>query len=1753
VLLANGNQIADLGGFIRADGSGGVLGATEQMADIDLASNPFYSEFADSIPLTEAAQILPDMKGAGQVRSLREAASLDTPEGQALAAELAAFAAETTRNGQTNCLDNLLKLWSNTSTMATTATGAFAGVNLSLSFAGVGAGTTAYQAWLDKLTILERFNGQTFLPVPEAGTSLSMIFYDTREALLDQSYQSLKDSVYGALALQTRLKPYLDSIALTIDDTGIALDYTAMRARLDAQKANDAKAAVMDLVDLQRYAGGQLAGWDGLSILGAWADDPAAGEDVAAALLEMGLAHGGYWSGGTGDDFAAGSSGTDTLYGYAGNDTLLGLAGNDTLDGGIGDDTMDGGAGNDRLHGSPGSDTYVFRRGSGYDTLRVSDGGTGKTDILLLDGLTPNDIRLEKWGDDLAFIIKDTGEWARFGYFFSYPASEQLDAVRFGDGTTWNRAALMAQPFLLSGGAGNDNLSGRNGGPNTIDGHEGNDYLFGGDQADQLAGGSGNDNLYAGTGDDILLGDEGSDWLEAGDGNDVLDGGMGNDTLLGGAGSDTFVFRRGGGNDLVRANDSGSGKVDTLQLDGLSADDVRLEKWNNDLAFIIKDTGEWARVQDFFTAAIYQLDAVRFGDGTTWNRATLLAQPILLSGGAGNDNLYGRNGGPNTIDGHEGNDYLFGGDQADQLAGGSGNDTLDGGIGDDTMDGGAGNDRLYGSPGSDTYVFRRGSGYDTLRVSDGSTGKIDALQLDGLTPADIRLEKWGDDLAFIIKDTGEWARFGYFFSYPASEQLDAVRFGDGTTWNRAALMAQPIWLNGSSGNDNFIGGSGNDFYNGGDGNDTIVGNAGNDSLKGGPGIDLLDGGIGNDTLDGGPGNDTLTGGGGDDTYAYALGDGQDRIIESSGADRVVFGPGMSASDVAVSRNNGDLVLAISATDSIRFAESAPGSYAVEQVEFADGGIWQAADLLRQLSRTPPTVALPVADQTTSEDALFQFTLPANTFVDADASAGDRLSLTATLADGSPLPAWLSFDAEAHSFRGTPDGGAVGSLTLQVIATDLAGNSAAQVFAVKVENVNDAPAGALAIAGTASQGEALTLVDTIADADGIGVMSYRWQSSGDGSVWSDLGGATDTSLVLAEAQVGLRIRAVAAYVDGHGTVETVISEATPVVVNINDAPIAVHAIADQSAVEGYAFSVAIPFDSFADVDVGDSLAYAVTLADGSALPAWLGFDPATGILSGTPPEGAAGSVSLSVTATDLAGASAAGNFTLSVASGNHAPELAVAIADQSATQDLAFFWTVPAGSFIDSDPGDSLSFTATLSDGTALPAWLAFDAATASFSGMPGAADPGVLALRVTATDTGGLSAQADFNLAIGRHLRGTGSSDTLDYSASDFVGANLIDGGAGRDTITGSAGNDIIVGGAGSDTLFGGAGDDIFLVTGTLAGYDRFDGGDGRDVLQGSAGDDTFRMRDFGGAATVERIDGMGGYDVIAGTGGADTLDFSATEVAGIALIDGGAGRDVITGSAGDDVIAGGAGADTLFGGAGNDTFLVSGTHAAYDRFEGGDGRDVLQGSAGDDTFRLRDFGGEATVERIDGMGGYDVIGGTGGADTLDFSATELAGIALIDGGAGRDVITGSAGDDVIAGGAGIDTLSGGAGNDGYRLGRGDGVDTIVENDATPGNRDAAEFLAGIGREQIWLRHVGNNLEARIIGTSDKLIVQDWYLGDQYRVEEFRSADGGRLLDSQVENLVQAMAAFAPPGAGQTALPPDYQEALAPVIAANWQ
>ncbi|MEW6589456.1 MAG: calcium-binding protein, partial [Pseudomonadota bacterium] len=213
-----------------------------------------------------------------------------------------------------------------------------------------------------------------------------------------------------------------------------------------------------------------------------------------------------------------------------------------------------------------------------------------------------------------------------------------------------------------------------------------------------------------------------------------------------------------------------------------------------------------------------------------------------------------------------------------------------------------------------------------------------------------------------------------------------------------------------------------------------------------------------------------------------------------------------------------------------------------------------------------------------------------------------------------------------------------------------------------------------------------------------------------------------------------------------------------------------------------------------------------------------------------------------------------------------------------------------------------------------------------------------------------------------------------------------------------------------------------------------------------------------------------------------------------------------------------------------------------------------IRGSDGDDVFRFANYTGDNRVERIDGGAGYNRIVSGAFHGHIDFSTTELVNIARIEGSDGDNQITGSAGNDVIAGGAGKDYLAGGLGNDTYMLGRGDGTDTVAENDSTAGNTDVAQFLSGIAADQLWFRKAGNNLEASIIGTGDKLVIKDWYLGDAYRVEEFKTADGNMtLLSGQVENLVSAMASFTPPASGQTTLPQNYQDALAGVIAANWQ
>jgi hypothetical protein len=114
-------------------------------------------------------------------------------------------------------------------------------------------------------------------------------------------------------------------------------------------------------------------------------------------------------------------------------------------------------------------------------------------------------------------------------------------------------------------------------------------------------------------------------------------------------------------------------------------------------------------------------------------------------------------------------------------------------------------------------------------------------------------------------------------------------------------------------------------------------------------------------------------------------------------------------------------------------------------------------------------------------------------------------------------------------------------------------STASPATAPVENVNDAPTGSVTVVGSgtsggsgtilAQQGQTLTASNTLADADGIpaGAISYQWFRG-----TTAIEGATGTSYVLTQADVGAVIRVVASYTDQQGTAETVSSTATAAV-------------------------------------------------------------------------------------------------------------------------------------------------------------------------------------------------------------------------------------------------------------------------------------------------------------------------------------------------------------------------------------------------------------------------------------------------------------------------------------------------------------------------------------------------------------------------------------------------------------------------------
>ncbi|NIB42966.1 DUF4214 domain-containing protein [Pseudomaricurvus alkylphenolicus] len=142
----------------------------------------------------------------------------------------------------------------------------------------------------------------------------------------------------------------------------------------------------------------------------------------------------------------------------------------------------------------------------------------------------------------------------------------------------------------------------------------------------------------------------------------------------------------------------------------------------------------------------------------------------------------------------------------------------------------------------------------------------------------------------------------------------------------------------------------------------------------------------------------------------------------------------------------------------------------------------------------------------------------------------------------------------------------------------------------VVNVNDAPTGAVTIVGTAEEDQTLTVSNTLVDKDGLGVVSYQWYANS-----LVIEGATSDRLTLEQTQVGKTLSVVARYTDMRGTQESVFSESTGIVVNVNDEPLGTVTIIG-TAEEDQTLTVS---STLADEDGLEALSYQ-WYADGLAI-------------------------------------------------------------------------------------------------------------------------------------------------------------------------------------------------------------------------------------------------------------------------------------------------------------------------------------------------------------------------------------------------------------------------------------------------------------------------------------------------------------------------------------------------------------------------
>jgi Ca2+-binding RTX toxin-like protein len=1436
-----------------------------------------------------------------------------------------------------------------------------------------------------------------------------------------------------------------------------------------------------------------------------------------------------------------------------------------------GADTLTATAGVATLVGGNGADTYVWSAGDGAtfisDQGRMDDRFSDQIDTLRIHGLAPADVTVSRNPDpashDLVLASPGQSPIVLVNQTL-HESSSVIEQVMFDDGTVWDYTDLLLQADGGIASAANGTTA----------------RSFAGAAASSTLTGTASDDVYfwgAGDGNDTINEGDYDVWQKA----DAL-------RLTGlNAGDVTFNIVENGSRDLLITNKA-TGETLTVHGQFASASNDGSNAWagaGTGVERIVFADGTVWSPQQILDNSVYlavpgavTVENLDLGDGTIAMQASPGVQMLYGLGnsadtyiwtpGDGSDTITDTNGTNNSIDtlrlagvartdlkfAQAGNDLIVTdtttgesitvkyqflnvgvGDGVEQvvfddgtiwdraqikvatwLVGTAAADTIVGTDGDDTIQGKGGADTLLGGYGNDTYLYASGDGNDLIR-DIGHNFETDVLKLTNLNSSDVTFARSiadPNDLLINVTATGEVITVDDHFLGSATG-IEQIQFADGTIWNRSQIQAGSSLLQGTSGAD------------------TITGTDGDDNIAGKGG------------------DDTLLGGYGNDTYVYAAGDGNDLIrdIGYNFNNDVLKLTNLNAADVTFARSiadTNDLLINITATGEVitvddHFLGTATG---LEQIQFADGTIWNRS----QIQAVAWLQGTPGADTITGTDG--DDTILGKGGADTLLGGYGNDTYVYASGDGNDLIRDIGFNFNNDVLKLTNLNASDVTFGRSAADTnDLLINITATGETITVDDHFLGTATGLEqiqfANGTTwnrSQIQAAAWLqgtsgaDTITGTDGDDIIAGK---GGDDTL---LGGYGNDTYVYASGDGNDLIRDIG-YNFNNDLLKLTNLNVSDVtfgrsIADTNDLLINITATGETITVDDHFLGTATGLEQ-------------IQFADGTT---WSRSQiQAVAWLQGT-------SAAETITGTDgddtIQGKGGADTLL-----GGHGND--------------AYVYASGDGNDVIREVGYSFD--------TDILKLTNLNSSDVTFA-RP-IADPNDLMINVTATGEA---------IIVDDHFLGTATgieqiqfADGTIWNRSQIQAAAWLQGTSAAETITGTDGDDTILGKGGADTLLGGYGNDTYV----------YASGDGNDLIRDigyNFNADVLKLSNLNAA------DGTFGRSIadtndllinITATGEVITVDdqflgsatgieqiqfangttWNGSQIQAAAWLRGTAGPETITGTDGDDTIQGKGGDDTLLGGNGNDTYV----------YAAGDGSDLV-----------RDIGHnfETDVLKLSNLNAADVslahlannnllvaINATGEvitvenhfagtstgleqiqfADGTTWDRTAIQAHAALVGTSGADTINGTSANETLDGLAGNDTLNGGGGYDTYKFGAGFGQD-VINNFASDGSgspKGEIDFASGIDHSQLWLQRSGNNLLIDLLGTNNVITVDDWYAGNaRNQVQSINAGDGSKL-DSQIAQLVSAMATYSADNSSfdptQTSQMPNDQN-LQTVLAAAW-